>query len=308
MTALLHRRLIRLLCLACFVTVLLALIALIDSACGQTDAAGAVSSAELDAPTRDLLRRRIAALRADIAAIESQITKLRQRMPQIEKKIDQLTDEVGSIKLPDPEEDTEEPPEKKAQAVAFGSPIVETVKDKDVKTPLALICEEGRVSILDLEKQSEEFNKIANNKNTLQHFVRSGGGKLDAGDFEVVMTVVILGSRVLISQVATRKPGHNGESLQMAIQPSSRLRKRLSQLDAGKSVIQFAVYPDSFNTFREIRKTIWHRDRLSSYSFPSYSAVRWMGMGSQCSPCLCRPRHQTRRMQLLRSQAAPPTC
>ena len=275
MVAYLRQRLLRFLCLACFMTVLLALTAPINPACSQTSAAGAALSAEFDAPTRDLLRRRIAALRAQITAIESQIARLRQRMPQIEDEIKLLMERVGSIKLP--EEETEELPEKEPRAVAFRPPFLRKLKKE---TPLVLVCEEGRVSILDFERQEREFNKIADNKDALRSFVKSGGGKLDADDFEVVVRIIIAGSRLIILQEAARKPGHNGESLSMARQPRSRLRKRLAQLDANKSVIQFAVYPDSFDTLREIRKIVWQKKFSVNWMPMSHGEKITIGDGS----------------------------
>jgi hypothetical protein len=53
------------------------------------------------------------------------------------------------------------------------------------------------------------------------------------------------------------KAGRQGESLEDFLRGTSSSRKRLGQLKPEDNIVQFMVYPDSYDTFRAAREVIY---------------------------------------------------
>jgi hypothetical protein len=64
------------------------------------------------------------------------------------------------------------------------------------------------------------------------------------------------------------------------LQPTSKLQIRLGKIEASKAVIQFAVYPDSFDAFRSLRAKIWNKKFSVNWSPMSHGEVLTIGGGS----------------------------
>jgi hypothetical protein len=206
----------------------------------------------------DVITRRVAALRSQVQSLDAQINQLQQRMPPVEAEMDRLTREIGSLKAPETEDEKEEPEPQNSEPrkVQYRPPLLRVVK-KD--TPLAIVCQNKRILILDLDEQDAAFKKIADDDAALQRFINAGGGKLPAGDFEIVVTITRITGGALISQKAIPRTDQSGDSSETALQPTARLQRRLASLDPEKNVLQFVVYPDSFDAFRTVRKPLWER-------------------------------------------------
>jgi hypothetical protein len=222
---------------------------------GQADASSSLQNVGDGDAASDLLARRVASLKAQIQTTDAQIALLERRLAGIEKTIDDLVEQADAIEMPEPEPEEEEDRKKQPREVAFRPPILRTMK---LETPLALICEEGRVYTLDFDRSNKAIKTCMDNEASLMQFINAKGGTFDAGDYDRVLTLTIRGNDVAISDRYARKSGSNlGEPHQDAVGSSSRLRKRLAELNAAKSAIQFAVYPDSFDMFRDVRQIVW---------------------------------------------------
>ena len=84
-----------------------------------------------------------------------------------------------------------------------------------------------------------------------------------AGDFDLKVTVAGL-SR---SEELVLKPDRTGETPEQAKARGSALLTRLGKLKPEENVLQFCVYPDSFEVFRELRAVAWEWD---------FDEVGWM--------------------------------
>lgn len=206
----------------------------------------------------ELLERRAAALRQQVAAVDRSLTAVSTRVPPLERELDRLAREIESVDLAEPE--PEKPPEPQAtpapRKVRFRPPLLRTVQ---LDTPLALVCKNGRVAILDMEAEGAAFEAMTKDQARIDAFLRAGGDTFPAGDFDVRITVIVLGQSVIISEQLVWKTDKPGEPGDEAVRPGSRLTSRLRSLDAAKSAIQFAVYPDSFEEFRAVRSLLWER-------------------------------------------------
>lgn len=206
---------------------------------------------------QDLLESRIAALRTQVGSLDRQIVSLRQRIPEAERQLDELIREAEAVSIPDPQSETEEETEEDPREVPFRPPMLRTVQKG---TPLAIVCTNNRAAILDLERYLEMEAQLMSNSSRLRSFLNGGGGKLDAGDFEIQWVIVEERSTGwVVSKELVPKPNRRGESADIAVTESSNLQQRLRQLDAEESVIQFAVYPDSYDVFRAVRAVLWDR-------------------------------------------------
>jgi hypothetical protein len=236
----------------------LALVALAAAAAAQSSAPKPSSPNQEVATTPDPLAHRVASLKAQIRVADEQIAVLQQRMPELERQLDKLAERAGAVQLRNKEEETEPSVKAPPREVAFGTPIALKAKKK---TPILLVCEEGRVSIADFEMVKRELDRTLTTAASKQRFVESKGGTFDADDFEVRVALIILGPIAIPQQQAIRKRGRAGESLEEVRLSSSRLRQRLGRLrtQAHDSVIQFAVYPDSYDVFRAVRQMAWEK-------------------------------------------------
>lgn len=199
----------------------------------------------------EVLRRRGAALQGQVDAINGRLQSVSQRLPTIADAVERLRRQVEAIELPEPPEEIDEPEEPPVRNVQFRPPLLREV---DLETPLAIVCKNGRAAILDLELMSENRAKLFS---SIQDLIASKGGTIKAGDFDIQVKLVETADRYLISQEAVQT--NPGETPQRALSADSKLQKQLAKLDAKRAAIQFAVYPDSFAAFREVRGLL--RDR-----------------------------------------------
>ena len=209
-------------------------------------------------PLADVLARRVMALRRQVEFLDGQIVGLQQRIPEVERRIDELIEEAGALTIPDPQSEAQEESELEPRGVPFRPPMLRTVQKG---TPLAIVCTNNRAAILDLEEHSKEVEAMRNNQSEFTALVGRGGGTLNAGDFDIRWVVQDFGVyKVFRADEAIPKPGRDGESAEAAIRNSSKLMRRLREIDSESSVIQFAVYPDSFDVFRKVRAILWERE------------------------------------------------
>jgi hypothetical protein len=215
---------------------------------------------------KEMLRHRTAALRQQLTSIQRRIDHIRTRTPLIEREVDRLLAEVEAIELPEPQpieqpDDSDQPTRK----VRFRPPIL---RKADLETPIAIVCKNERVAILDFEACRNAFKALIEDEDDLLACLKEGGKRLPAGDFDIKVTIGLRGGSVFVSREVAERSGQTGEPVRSALRESSRLRQRLSKIEADESAIQFAVYPDSFDEFREVRTMLWK----------SGFAVNWIPM------------------------------
>jgi len=201
----------------------------------------------------DLLNRRGLALKGQVAALDRQIAGLSSRIPELEREIDRLAEEAAAI---DEAQEAEDEPKDKAppRKVRFRPPLLREVT---LETPIVLACINGRVAILDLDVASAAFEEIKMDQGRVQAFVDAGGGTLPAGDYDIKVSLIVVGASVFVELEAVLKEDREGEPLDLALRPDSRLGRRLQEIEPGKAAIQIAVYPDSFQEFRAVREMLW---------------------------------------------------
>jgi hypothetical protein len=204
----------------------------------------------------EVLQRRAAALRQQVASIDRNLTGLSTRVPPLEREIDRLTREIEGVDLAEPEKPQEPEAPPAPRKVRFRPPLLRTVQ---LETPLALICKNGRVAIFDMEQENAAVEAMTKDQARIDAFIRAGGDTFPAGDFDVRITVVVFGQSVLLNEQLVWKSDKPGEPGAQTVRPGGRLFERLRSLDASKSAIQFAVYPDSFEDFRVVRGLLWER-------------------------------------------------
>lgn len=217
-------------------------------------------------PAHELLLRRLGSLRGELETIGSQITELQRKMPMVEAAIEQLTERVGSLQMRQSDETAVETTSGKPHLVGFRPPITHTVKGD---LPVLIVCQNRSVKIADFDENARAFKEIATDRSKLESFVKAKGGTLPAGDFDIQMTVLVIGSQVLVQQQLLEREGVKGETMEAAQQPSSRFRERLGKIQPGKAILQIAVYPDSFDLFRAVRSLAWEQN---------HNSIKWVPM------------------------------
>jgi hypothetical protein len=225
----------------------------------------ACCSAIVSADTpQELLLRRIGALRGELEAIGGQITELERKMPVVETAIDQLTERLGSLQMRQSDEKVPEAASGKPQLVGFRPPILHTVTG-NLEFPIVIVCQNRSVKIVDLEQKSEALKAIVNDSSKLEAFRQAKGGTLPAGDFDMQITI----NSLFVEQQLVERENVKGETMETARQPSSRVQQRLRKIEPGKAILQFAVYPDSFDLFRALRSSVWEQN---------HGSIKWILM------------------------------
>ncbi len=196
------------------------------------------------------LRTRINLLRSEIAAVEQNLKNLEAKLPQLRRQVQELIDRAGQVHPPKEQQNAKDE-EKEAKTVEFRPPFSrESQKD----TNAAFVCQENRIYLFDLAA----FESALKQKNPQ----KGEKVQLASGDYDVLIKDLVL---VLVGNQIGRAPlgelilkaGHRGEALEQIHNPQSVFQVRLKQLDPAKNTLQFQVYPDSFQAFREARAIAW---------------------------------------------------
>lgn len=195
--------------------------------------------------------------RQDAQAIED-------RLKDARKELDRLKEKVKTV--PPPKDRPPAAPDEKAIDSLVGGggagPKDEKKDGKEVDfrlpmarkskrdTKLAIVCLNKRAYLADFEAIGEAIRDDP-------AVLKTGGTvRAAAGDFDLKVTVAGL-SR---SEELVLKPDRPGEAPARAKAPGSAFLTRLGELKPEENVLQFCVYPDSFEAFRELRAAAWERD------------------------------------------------
>ena len=225
----------------------------------------------------EMLQRRMGGLRIRIDQLHGQIDDLQTRIPQLQDELARLMQEAEALEVTVDPEEAETPPEEEPREVPFRPPLLRYVQKE---TPLGIVCRDGRVAILDMDACNDALNELLKDSDEVRKLRGGQRARLPAGDFEIVLQVIAIGPLVRIIMEAEARSGQSGELLDDAIRRDSRLAARLGSLDAEDSAIQFVVYPDSFEEFRQVRQFVWER-KFSVNWFPiSHGEPLLIGAGA----------------------------
>jgi hypothetical protein len=109
-----------------------------------------------------------------------------------------------------------------------------------------------RIYLLDLESMGAALKKEVERKSP---FLKSGGVlKVPDGDYDVEISVT-----PDITVRAVLKKSSDGETIEEAIRPGSALLRRLAELSPEETLLQFCVYPDSYDQFMQLRKLAYEK-------------------------------------------------
>ncbi|MCY2987517.1 MAG: hypothetical protein NTY19_06595 [Planctomycetota bacterium] len=204
------------------------------------------------------LAHRYAALEAQLLHLKEQIAKLDATIPKLEKQVDELTERTDLLIPRRSDESTKSPSKTPRKEVGYRRPIEQ--REKDLKTPVIFVCEENRVAIFDLDAANRELQEELRRKGRISLTPgKSVTFKLNAGDFVLSVTGIAVGNDITLRQEGSRTAGCPGEPIADLSKSDSKIRKYLKQIEsqAASTVIQFIVYPDSYDAFREVRQVVW---------------------------------------------------
>jgi hypothetical protein len=207
-----------------------------------------------DGNVQEFLRRRIQMLRTRIAELDGQIGGLREKIAALQEEIEKLLREAEAIEVPQEVDEPETSPEDEPREVPFRPPLLRYVVKE---TPLVIVCRNGRAAILDLEEWARRERGVMAGAQQDKPSQETEEVRVPAGDFEVVLKISREDAGAPVVKEAQPKSDLVGEKFETALRPDSRLERRLRRADGQNSVVQFAVYPDSFEGFRLVRDLVW---------------------------------------------------
>jgi hypothetical protein len=195
--------------------------------------------------------------RQDAQGVEAQLKDAR-------KDLDRLKEKVKTV--PPPKDRPPAAPEEKAIDSLVGGggagPKDEKKDGKEVDfrlpmarkskrdTKLAIVCLNKRAYLADFEAIDRAIRDDP-------AVLKTGGTvRAAAGDFDLKVTV----AGGVRSEELALKPDRTGETPEQAKSRGSAFLTRLAKLKPEENVLQFCVYPDSFDVFRELRAVAWEKD------------------------------------------------
>lgn len=256
--------------------------------------AAGVGVATAQAPgSPDAARRRTAELERQVRAAGEDTRQLESRLAALREELERLREQVA--KLPSGQPDGKKtakaavPVELRTQP----APAPDKAGAKEVDFRLArgrvssresnvgFVCKEKKVYVFDIRATTRAREQAMQQNSPV---VKDGGTlKVPSGDFDIKVEVArrsVGDGRVEVrfKQELTLRPGRAGETLEQARAAGSEYRKRLDALTPGENVLQFSVYSDSFDLFRELRQLAWSKE-FDDIAWEPYSPVQTIGFG-----------------------------
>lgn len=204
------------------------------------------------------LRRKVKDAAQDVDAIRSRLPLLQSDVAKLEEKLKGI--EPTKLKAEEVEELDRNPAER-ARPTRPGGPMAQPAKkederatwrlpiakESDRKTKLFVVCRYQKLYYFDLQALFDAIDK--DDGRTAD---RNGTYFLQSGDYDAKFYPGYL--------EAVLRSGRTGETAEHALGPDSNLLKRFAKLPPDENIIQFSVYPDSYDLFRAIRKATYERE------------------------------------------------
>lgn len=170
-----------------------------------------------------------------------ELNTLAQRVPPLQGDLRKMIEQVEVIQPPKKKE--EPPPAPKPPRRVNFRPPLEKISEK---SDIIFVCEEGGISYVDLEA----INAAAKGKQAADiQFDIANSDFRAQGAYEDGRSILKL----------IRKPGMRGETWEQAQKANSKFQKLLRSHPAEKYNINFSVYPDSQDVFRQARSLVWEK-------------------------------------------------
>jgi hypothetical protein len=187
----------------------------------------------------------VSAIQRSLGDAQSQLAQLRDRVPPMMEEVEDLIQRLSALERP-PEKPEPKPKETGAKTVPFRPP---RIHETDKKPRYLIVCEENRIAVLDLENRGNSpYLKIEP--------TGRGGAKL------------------------SRKGSSMGEPVTALNDPNSMIGRVLGQGDSNQYYLQFSVYPDSFDLFRDARSAAWKSRFETHWIAYASSEVIYLGGGT----------------------------
>ena len=217
----------------------------------------------------DATKRRIARLRGALTRATQDTRSVGERLPALQKDVDQLRQKVMGIEPPRPlppvksEEKTSEAPSPIRGPIGGTSPKKKDVTELQFRLPLSrestrqtnlgIVCLKKRIYLLDFGSMGDALKKEVERKSPL---LKSGGVLMvPEGDYDVEISFT-----PDLSARAVLKKSSEGETIEDAVRPGSALLRRLAELPPQENLLQFCVYPDSYEQFMQLRKLAYEKE------------------------------------------------
>ena len=216
----------------------------------------------------EAVKRRIARLREALRSATQDTKAVGERLPALQEDVDELRKKVMGIEVlrvsppvKAEEKSTEAPspiggplpgvpPKKEGIAeIEFRLPLS---RESTRQTNLGIVCQGSKIYLIDFEAMGRALKKEVDGKSS---FLNTGGLlKVPGGDFNVDVSF-----KPHFLARAILKPGNEGETIERASRPGSALMTRLAELPPDNNLLQFCVYPDSYDEFMQLRKLAYEK-------------------------------------------------
>ena len=215
-------------------------------------------AAAFGGPSSDLPGLRL--LQTRLQESEQQLQLLKSKTASSQRKVEALLQEIAAYQPPQKEKAPEPPQKKGYREVPYRLPL-EDVSQK-LET-IVVVCEENRVSVVDIDAINGELKRRY--PDGLIKIPMSGLLLVSTpkGDFDLKYAVTNQG----VSKEYVRKADHPGQDWEEYSTEGSATRRFIESQDPDTCNIQFVVYPDSFDVFRQVRAKLWERS-FESYWLP----------------------------------------
>ena len=203
------------------------------------------------------LRRAIKSANQGADAVGARIGPLQQDVLKLEEKLKAIDPPKLKAEAEEPIDPKSIETPKQAGGPTPSNPKMDEAKDKetwrlplvresDKKTNLLVVCQNNKVYIADLQALTAAVDKDMGR--TLQ---TNGTYFLATGDYNVAVTPTII--------KCVLKQDRKGQSVEQALQPGSDLQKQFAKLPPSDNIIQFCVYPDSYDAFKTVRRMTYEK-------------------------------------------------
>ena len=148
------------------------------------------------------------------------------------------------------------PSKQQPEQVVYRPPIEQFTRQQ----PIAFLCEEGRVSYLDLDALERQLKSLESSGKGVDGSGRPFAFDLADSDFRVRGSFRGTAKRLVAQMEVHRKPNRPGETWEEIQRPESRFQRELRRIGArnpSTCFVDFGVWPDSYETFRRARSLAW---------------------------------------------------
>ncbi len=203
------------------------------------------------------LEDRVALLEGQIQAADQSVEAMKGKIKEAEAEFEELLKKVKDLEIPKPPPEKEPEPEKQrvARKVKFRPPLEKIEVNRQ---PTTFVIHEGTISHLDFKALNAALQKAIARKSGIVTVTAA----IPDSVFALEGTVNVVDGRPSqpVNLQCVVVAGKKGESMAQFATEKSLCRRQISKLDPTESTVDFVVYPDSFDAFRQARSFAWERN------------------------------------------------